>query len=133
MDAVKYSHSKHGAMVAKWLKARGMQMPAEDLIYDTGFVIHESAVAFLCKTNSKTAFIDQLAVRPGLLPFIKAGLIKAVIKRVEEEAKALGYSQVAAFPSVMTNLGGRLIELGYAPHGSHQLFSKSLSEAPCLG
>lgn len=136
MSIERYQHKKHGLVVRSWLASRGIPMPAEELLFDTGFIVDWKAVGFLCKTNSKTAYIDQVATRPGLPTVEKEQLLSKLFERLEMEARRCGFKHLLALAG-SKNMGLRFIKRGFFPAGSYTLVLKELNlnkeVLQCLG
>lgn len=90
-----YVHSKHYEMVAKWFHDRNMEKPDPLFFYDTGFIVDGIVVGFLCKTNSRLAYIEHVASDPNSESFKRKCALNTLFHKLEDEAKASGFEMLA--------------------------------------
>jgi hypothetical protein len=108
-----------------------MAITPREMVYDTGFVVDGVALGFLCKTNSKIAYIDQVATKPGLPEPPREKALRTLLQVLEAEAKRCGFWMVAAMAG-SANMQNRFTSHGFSPEGHYTLVTKSLLSTPSL-
>jgi hypothetical protein len=97
-----------------WLEARGWPVLTESVLPRTGFIVDETAVGFLYKTDSSLCWMEWLVTNPSAPSEHRDKALDGVIEHLTSEAKMWGAR--AVFTSV-SDAG--LIER-YKKHGFHE-------------
>jgi hypothetical protein len=120
-----YSNHKHYSMLVSWLKARGIAEPNASLFSNYGLVVDGIALGFLFKTNSKQAYIDQIATDPNSDPKGRDFALKVLIEELCSEAKQKGFKVITILAS-LDKMKTRLTELKFTRIGDYTLYFKNM-------
>ena len=120
-----YTHEKHYEPLKKWLAHRGIKIPPRAMFSDFGYCVNDTAIGFLFKTNSRQAFIDNIAANPEKSKPERDLALRALYKELEDEARRCGYLLVTTLSNLET-MKSRFENTGYRPFGTVTLFFKSL-------
>lgn len=133
LSVIPYSHTLHYERVKEWLWAKGMRMPEKCLFSDLGFMVDGIAVGFLYLSNSRQAFIDQIAADPTASEKDRDAALRFLFKSLEGMAKECGCVLVKIL-SDLPKMQRRLETMTYTKHGDYGLYYKVLEgDSQCLG
>lgn len=118
-----YSHTMHYEMLKTWLTVRSMPTPEKDMFSDLGFCVDNTAIGFLFLTNSKQAYIDNIAANPEKSVNQRDRCINALINTLEAAARENGYKVVSVLANIPT-MKKRFAWRGFRKHDDYSLFYK---------
>ena len=121
----RYRHSEHYALIRSWFEERGMQPPVPNLLPDFGLVKDRIAVAFLVKTNSGIARIDNIAFAPGSAAGDRDSTCAHLFAALESEAARCGYRAVEVLcgsPKMLARVSRR----DFQKYGDYSLMFKEV-------
>jgi hypothetical protein len=106
-------------MLAKWYKKRGMKVPDDRSLSDSGWIADERVAGFLYLTNSNLALIDCVISNPDTLPSARQQSLQVLLGVLVDTALMLGYTNILGLtkhPNVKA-LAGKLgfKEIEYKP------------------
>ncbi len=114
MEVERWNATKHGPLVAGWIRARGLGEDAGDLslLPTSGFVVGGIAVGFVYLTNSALAFMDGFMTDPDSDKATRSKALDMLLNALFDEARELGYKAVAGTTSAQP-LADRLAQHGF--------------------
>lgn len=123
-----YSHSKHFDFLSKWLSHYGIPAPDKRFFSADGLVVDNCAIGFLFKTtNSKTAYIDNIAADPSVSKEKRDGALHELISELERLAKAGGFLLITVLANLST-MRERFSSHGFFKSGEFGLYFKHLGD-----
>lgn len=121
----RYTHDKHYDMVKQWLFFRGMGVPEKDMFSSYGLCVNNAAIGFLFLTNSKQAYIDNIAANPEKTEAERDHSLTTLIKALELAAIEKGSTFVSVLANIPT-MKKRFVWSGYKKHNDYSLFYKNI-------
>jgi len=120
---VPYSHTQHYELLKGWLASKGMGIPEKDMFSDLGFCVDNTAIGFLFLTNSKQAYIDNIAASPEKTEAQRDKCINALINVLESAALENGCKMISVLANIPT-MKKRFAWRGFKKHNDYSLFYK---------
>lgn len=120
---VPYSHTMHYDMLKSWLSSRGVDIPEKKMFSDHGYCVDNTAIGFIFFTNSKQAYIDNIAANPEKTEQQRDKCINALINTLETAAKENGYEMISVLANIPT-MKKRFAWRGFRKHNDYSLFYK---------
>lgn len=120
---VPYSHAMHYNMLKSWLLFRNIPVPEKEMFSDLGFCVDGTAIGFLFLTNSKQAYIDNIAANPEKSETQRDKCLNVLINILEAAAKDNGYKLISVLANLPT-MKKRFAWRGFRKHNDYSLFYK---------
>lgn len=120
---VPYAHEEHYQMLGHWLAHRGIPVPDKDMFSTFGYCVDDIAIGFLFFTNSKQAYIDNIAVDPTKDHWTRDNCIVFLLHALEQAAVDHGCKLVTVLGNLPT-MKKRFEKLAFKPHGDYTLYAK---------
>lgn len=93
------------------------------MLSNTGLVVNDTAIGFLFKTNSKTAYIDNIVTNPAKTSQERDVSLAVLITNLGIMAKDSGFKLLTVLSNT-SNMDKRLFTLGYKSSGAYSLYYK---------
>jgi len=120
---VPYSHTMHYDLLKSWLAARGVEIPEKRMFSDYGFCVDNTAIGFIFFTNSKQAYIDNIAASPDKTENQRDKSLNVLINALELAAKENGYEMVSVLANI-PSMKKRFAWRGFRKLNDYSLFYK---------
>lgn len=120
-----YNNSDHYEMLCHWFIKRDLPIPKKEMLSDLGLVVNNTAIGFLFKTNSKTAYIDNIVTNPSMLSLERDNALKILLGDLILAAKKAEYSIITMLSNT-PDMDNRLFKLGFSNFGIYSLYYKNI-------
>lgn len=111
--------------LARWLRARGLPIPADEDLPDEGKIVPGIAVGFLVQTDTGTATLDFFVANPDAPGSERDKALSEIASELIGRAHVLGFKRIRVC-SQLDTIVRRARALGFRDHGSFKVLFKEI-------
>ncbi len=100
MKVQRFQAALHYATFCEWTLYYGIPALPIQFLPQSGFVIDDVAMGFMYRTDSKLAWIENLAANPTLPRETRTLGLDAVVAAIVDEGRALGFEVLIGYTNV---------------------------------